>query len=261
MFLTIRVAIAIFFSAFVLWSQTPDTDFRKLSVTGTTPELRTPSLPETGNLPSADRYTFKLNLYSGGAVPMSYSRNPLDSQSTMIAPEAKRFLWAGLMLPSAESASAQQRASRPKAVSLSNGYMVRRKIHKYASIATLPLFVSELIVGERLRDESSTDTESSSLRSAHSGLAAGLGVLFGVESVTGVWNMMEARKYPGHKKRFFHGILMLAADAGFVATAATAPHREDRLEGRNDDVSTHRALAYTSIGIATVSYVYMLIAK
>jgi hypothetical protein len=123
----------------------------------------------------------------------------------------------------------------------------------------LPLFVSELVVGEKLRDESDRD---SSLRSTHSALAAGTGVLFGIESITGLWNMLDARKIPhGHSKRFFHGILMLAADAGFVATAATAPHRNDNQGVGNGDVSTHRAVAYASIGVATVSYVYMLVAK
>jgi hypothetical protein len=107
-----------------------------------------------------------------------------------------------------------------------------------------------------------SNTERSSLRSAHSGLAAGIGVLFGVETVTGVWNMLELRKMaPGHRKRLFHGILMLAADAGFAATAATAPHREEERGVGGGDVSTHKAIAYTSIGIGAFSYIYMLIAK
>jgi hypothetical protein len=139
--------------------------------------------------------------------------------------------------------------------------VIRQKIHKYASYASLPLFVSEAIVGQKLFDR--TISEGDSLRSAHSGLAAGLGILFGINSVTGVWNMWDARKDPnGRGKRMFHGILMLAADAGFVATAATAPHHED-VQGvrRTGDASTHRAVAFASLGVATVGYVYMLIAR
>ena len=73
--------------------------------------------------------------------------------------------------------------------------------------------------------------------------------------------MWEARKDPnGHTKRRVHGILMLAADVGFVATAALAPHREQNSVG-NNNASTHRAVAFTSLGVATVGYVYALVAR
>ena len=75
----------------------------------------------------------------------------------------------------------------------------------------------------------------------HAGLAASTGVLFGVNSVTGVWNLMEARKDPTHrKKRTIHGILMLAADAGFFATALTIPEHEGDFQTYQDNRSTHR---------------------
>ncbi len=152
----------------------------------------------------------------------------------------------------------QATASRPKTFNYTKGYATRRKIHKYASIATLPLAVSEAIVGQKLIDSRSD----SSLRSAHSALAAGIGVLFGVESVTGVWNLWDARKLSkGRSRRLVHGILMLAADAGFVATAALAPHHEDDGGIRSGDASAHRAVAYASFGVATTSYLYMLFTK
>ena len=60
----------------------------------------------------------------------------------------------------------------------------------------------------------------------------------------------------------FHGILMLAADAGFVGTGALAPHREERggLPSQGN-AATHRAVALTSMGVATVSYLYMLFTR
>jgi hypothetical protein len=53
---------------------------------------------------------------------------------------------------------------------------------------------------------------------------------------------------------------MLVADAGFVATGAMAPENESEGE-RNDGGrrSAHRTVAFTSMGIATVSYLMMLI--
>lgn len=165
-----------------------------------------------------------------------------------------------LLLPEASMNAAQTIASRPRAVTYSSGYSTRAKIHKYASIATLPLFAAEAVVGQKLFDKN--DSESDSLRSVHSGLAAGMGVLFGVNTVTGVWNMMEDRKSSGgHKKRLIHSILMLAADAGFVATAALAHGDDDEEFKSNNRASTHRAVAYGSMGVATIGYVYMLLAK
>jgi hypothetical protein len=228
--LTIRVMFAVLFGAFALWGQTPDSN-----TSATVPAAAESGLlnrdvsPATENRP----FVFTMNRF-----------------------EYKPY--SGL---EAQASAPQLPPSRPKAISYSHGYETRQKIHKYASIATLPLFISEAVVGQKLFDR--TANESDSLRGAHSALAAGIGVLFGVNSVTGVWNMWEARKDPnGRRKRLFHGITMLAADAGFVATAALAPHREDNLGVRKvGDASTHRAVAYASFGVATVSYVYMFIAR
>jgi len=149
---------------------------------------------------------------------------------------------------------------RPVAFEYSEGYKVRAKIHKVASIATLPLFIAEYFVGANLYNNPGSASDSA--RSAHGVLAASTGVLFGINSVTGVWNMVEARKDPNRsKRRTIHGILMLIAGAGFVATGATAPdseHEGGNGEGEGGSRSTHRAIALTSMGIATVSYLMML---
>jgi len=79
-----------------------------------------------------------------------------------------------------------------------------------------------------------------------------------------VWNIWEGRKDPNHRtKRITHGILMIVADVGFLATAALAPESEHEGtrtmswdNGRSP--STHRAVALTSMGIATVGYLLML---
>ena len=83
---------------------------------------------------------------------------------------------------SASAGAPQSPTARPKAITYSNGYYTRRKVHVYASYATLPLFIAESVVGQELYNQ----TASGSLRSTHSALAAGIGVLFGVNTVTGV---------------------------------------------------------------------------
>lgn len=155
---------------------------------------------------------------------------------------------------------AQATLARPVAFEYSDAYQVRRRIHFYASFATIPLFVAQYYVGDQLYD----GTGDSGTKSLHSGLAAGTAVLFGVNSVTGVWNLLEARKDPNNKtKRTLHGILMLAADAGFLATAMLAPDSEDEGGeiGAGEDRDTHRNVAIASMGIATVSYVIMLVGR
>ncbi|HSD66444.1 MAG TPA: hypothetical protein VLF95_07075, partial [Vicinamibacteria bacterium] len=164
-------------------------------------------------------------------------------------------------LASAPLADAQAPVQpRPLAFEYSEGYRTRLKIHRYASFGTLPLFVAQFAVGQKLYDGSGSD----GTRSLHGALAGTTAVLFGVNTVTGVWNLSEGRKDPSHRtKRMVHGILMAVADAGFVATGLMAPeseHEEFGSEGGGGTSrSTHRAVALGSMGIATVAYLMMLI--
>jgi hypothetical protein len=145
---------------------------------------------------------------------------------------------------------------RPQAFEYSDAYNTRRKIHLIASYATIPLFVGQYIAGEKLYDGNGGSTA----RSAHGALAGGLAALFAVNTVTGVWNLWEARKDPnGKTRRLVHGLLMLGADAGFAATAAMAP---DDDEGRvSSNRSTHRNVAIASMGASAASYLYMLFTR
>jgi hypothetical protein len=52
---------------------------------------------------------------------------------------------------------------------------------------------------------------------------------------------------------------MLASGAGFAITPMTAPGRRDPLELRTGSATTHRAVAFTSIGIGTAGYLMMLL--
>jgi hypothetical protein len=150
------------------------------------------------------------------------------------------------------AASLQVPAPAP-AFEYSDAYRTRAKIHKVASFATLPLFAAEVVLGQM-----TYDNPSDGRKSAHVAVGATIGALFGVNTVTGVWNLWEARKDPnGRNRRLLHGILMLAADAGFVATAAVAPDNES--PDYTDQRGTHRAVALTSIGIATAGYLVQIL--
>src|SRR5258708_5565359 len=82
---------------------------------------------------------------------------------------------------------------RPRAIEYSNFYTLRATIHRDASYATLPLFVAEYALGRSLYNKA-PDSTSSSLRSAHGVVAAGIEGLFALNTVTGTWNLWDARK-------------------------------------------------------------------
>jgi hypothetical protein len=149
----------------------------------------------------------------------------------------------------------QDQTARPLAIEYSRGYEIRAKIHKYASFATLPLFATELALGQSIYN----DPDAKTRRNAHITVGTAISGLFAVNTVTGVWNMWSSRNDPNHRKRrLLHGILMLGADAGFAATFAAGPSGHDG-SGFDADKRTHRTLAFTSIGLATGSYLIMLI--
>jgi hypothetical protein len=156
--------------------------------------------------------------------------------------------------------AADPQGPRPVAIQYSEGHETRAKIHKYTSIATLPLMVTEFVLGEQLYNDPNSINSSS--RGVHGTVGAALIGVFAVQSVTGVWNLMDSKQAPGHTKRLVHGLMMLAAEGGFIAAAVTAPgHGRNDLINFDANKSTHRNIAIVSIGIGTAGYLLMLFNK
>ena len=145
------------------------------------------------------------------------------------------------------------------AVEHSDAYLTRRKIHKYASFATLPLFATELALGQSLYN---TPAHLGTRRTAHAIVDAGIVGLFAVNTVTGAWNLFgEDRKDPeGRTLRLLHGLLMMAADVGFIATARSGPNSRSPRQALTFETSkaTHRNMAIASISVGTAGYLIML---
>jgi hypothetical protein len=151
-------------------------------------------------------------------------------------------------------------SQRPVAIEYSDAHEMRAKIHKYASWATMPLLAAEFALGQKLYNDTNSQTDS--LRGLHGAVGAGLIGLFAVNSVTGLWNLLESNQAPGHTKRLVHGIMMLAAEGGFVAAAASAPgHSRNPLAPIDTNKATHRDIAVVSIGVGTAGYLLMLLTK
>ena len=171
-----------------------------------------------------------------------------------IASAVSSTTWTGSA--ASESDDPQSPAPRVAAFEYSDAYKTRAKIHRYASFATLPLFATEFALGQSLYN-----TPTDSKKSAHIAIGTGIIGLYGVQGVTGLMNLIEAKKDPnpdGKKRRLTHAILMLASGAGFAITPMVAPGHRDELEFGNSSASTHRAVAFTSIGIGTAGYLLML---
>src|SRR5579872_7002743 len=152
----------------------------------------------------------------------------------------------------------QEQGGRPVAIEYSDAHETRAKIHRYTSWATLPLLGTELVLGQKLYNDPNSLT--SNLRGVHGAVGAGLIAFFGVQSVTGFWNLVESNQAPGHTKRLVHGILMLAAEGGMVASAASAPgHNRNDLINFDTNAATHRNIAFVSIGVGTAGYLMMLL--
>jgi hypothetical protein len=151
----------------------------------------------------------------------------------------------------------QDQTARPTAIEYSEGYATRAKIHKVASFATLPLIGTEAILGQSLYNDPYSRT--SAKRGAHIAVGTAITGLFALNSVTGVWNMVESWHDPHHQVlRRIHGFSMLAADAGFFAAYGTGPGGRN-LVNIDSEKSTHRAVVFTTMSIATASYLMMLI--
>jgi hypothetical protein len=160
--------------------------------------------------------------------------------------------------PQAQSPSSSQPQPKPppRVIEYSDAYRLRGRIHKDASIALLPLFGAEGLIGESLYN-----TPSDGKKTAHIVVGTAILGLFALNSVTGVWNLAASRHDPNDRtRRWVHALLMMGADVGFIATLTSGPGGRGRLSSTFDSrKSTHRTLAFASIGMATGGYLVMLI--
>lgn len=163
---------------------------------------------------------------------------------------------AAVMLAASSPPSVADTGPRPPqrpAIEYSDAYYTRLTIHRYGSYTMLPLFATEYYLGQRLLSDS---PRPGWLKPTHVGVASGIGALFTLNTITGVWNLWDSRHDPADRKlRILHSTLMLASDAGFALAAAVAD--DDDEGGGGDSRTLHRNIALGSIGIATVGTAIM----
>src|SRR5437867_905083 len=116
--------------------------------------------------------------------------------------------------------AATREIGRRRAIQHSDAYYTRLTIHKIGSYAILPLFAGEYYLGNNLFNGTNVPDWQ---KGAHGAAAWAIAAIFATNTVTGVWNFVEARKDEGKVRRALHLALMLASDAGFAYTATLAP--------------------------------------
>jgi len=163
---------------------------------------------------------------------------------------------SGPRLPvSRVSAAMPVPAPRDTMIEYSAFYYKRLTVHRWASYTMLPLFAAQYYVGSRLYSASAGADEDGN-KDLHEMLAAGTAGLFAVNTVTGLWNLWDGRRDPNDRgRRVTHAVLLLIADAGFVATGILADEAEDGAAGGG--ASTHRAVAIGSMAVSTVGWLMM----
>jgi hypothetical protein len=134
---------------------------------------------------------------------------------------------------------------RPHAVEVSEWYERRLRIHRYLSYSIIPLFGAQYVAGQRLFNEGSSAPAWA--KTTHRAVATTLVGVFGVNTVTGVWNLWDSRHQPtGRALRTTHAIMMLAAEGGFTyAGAKLSQEAETSLTKRRE----HRTVALASMGV------------
>lgn len=146
---------------------------------------------------------------------------------------------------------------RPKAIEVSDAYEMRLRIHRYAAYTMIPLFVVQSVAGNQLyvADQSGSPRPGWA-KATHSAGAAGLGALFTINTVTGLWNLWDSRDNDvGRTKRVLHSVLLLASDAGFAWSGIKLAQDAKNSSSARDQ---HRRVAYISMGAALAGYGVML---
>ena len=191
-------------------------------------------------------HTTALALLLTLAGPVDTVRLAPDSASA-IADSVTATIPSRLALPvSLQIESDTTPRRRRKSIEVSEWYERRLRIHRYGAYAMIPLFAFQAAAGNELYNKGSG--ADGWARNGHRVGATALATVFGVNTVTGLWNLWDSRAVEqGRARRTIHTLLMLASDAGFAyAGIKLSEDAEESADARR----RHRNLAYTSMGVA-----------
>jgi hypothetical protein len=201
---------------------------------------------------------------SGASSPLNSIRRAesIGSEATS-APTDSAASWyrrdaidIRLTIPSTGLSYADTLPRRRRSIEYSDWYYRRLQVHRWGSYVELPLFVGEYWLGDKLMSHS--ETPGSWVKPTHVSVAAALGGLFALNTVTGVWNLYDSRHDTDERALVWsHSALMLAADAGFAVTGLIAGDAGHTTSGAD----RHRTAALASIGLASAGTLLMWVKR
>jgi hypothetical protein len=150
------------------------------------------------------------------------------------------------------------RRRRARAIDVSEWYHRRLVVHKTLSYVILPVFAAEYVAGTKLYDaEASSTIAPGWAKPVHQLGAGAVAGIFGVNTVTGLWNLWDSRHLEKHRwLRISHSAIMLGADAAFAYTGIKlASEAQNSSEKRRQ----HREVALYATGVSIGSGVVMKI--
>lgn len=159
------------------------------------------------------------------------------------------------LAPLGDPASQDTVRRRPRAVVYSDSYATRLRIHRAMSWAMLPVFAASYVSGDQLFKDGKDAPAWA--RNLHPAAATSSAVLFGANAVTGTWNLWEGRHDPnGRTRRILHGALFLTASGGFAYAGSRLANEAEQSGAKRRE---HRAVNLASMGVATTSWLIMLL--
>lgn len=181
-------------------------------------------------------------IVSPGAVPIAMvGRGSVD--------------WEALTVPAAGDTGRTRR--RSKAIEYSGFYHARLTLHRWLSFTMIPLFIGSYVTGDQLL-KNSTDAPRWA-RQWHAPFATGTALVFGVNTITGLWNLWDSRKDPsGRARRYVHSLLFMAADAGFTWAGTKLANDAENSQAIR---LKHRNVALASMGVSVTGWSLMLFFK
>jgi hypothetical protein len=177
---------------------------------------------------------------------------PADSATVRSWQRRKTSMDARLVPNWSRSSATDTIPRRRKAVEYSDEYYSRLQLHRIGSWLEFPIFGAEYWLGQKLI--SPDETPADWVKTTHAIVAGGLGGLFAINTITGVWNLYESRSDTDQRALVWtHSALMLASDAGFAITASLAGGAHDSFRTRD----RHRNAALVSMGVASAGTLIM----
>lgn len=142
---------------------------------------------------------------------------------------------------------------RARAIEVSDWYNRRLTMHRWLSYSIIPMFAFQYAAGSQIWEKGSGAPEWA--RTGHRVGAATIAGVFTVNTVTGVWNLVESRHVEeGRALRYLHAASMLVADAGFTYAGAVVSEQAERSFAKR---RLHRTVALSSMGITVTSGLLM----